>query len=221
MSCRIIEDPRQARPYAWRRAGAALLAASDYSGVPAELAAAESPELNRRISDLERRHEAEIARAREAALREGQSQGREQALAELAPVIEKFAATAAELAGLRRKVRNEAEADVVRLALAIARRILHRELSIDASAIHGLVHAALEKLQNREVYRVRAHPAFTEAIGASLKRIGAAPAIEVVADNSLIKGAAIFETALGELDASIDVQLQEIERGFADRLDTR
>jgi flagellar biosynthesis/type III secretory pathway protein FliH len=28
----------------------------------------------------------------------------------------------------------------------------------------------------------------------------------------------LFETSVGELDASIETQLQEIQRGFADRL---
>jgi flagellar biosynthesis/type III secretory pathway protein FliH len=28
----------------------------------------------------------------------------------------------------------------------------------------------------------------------------------------------LFETALGDLDASVETQLQEIQRGFADRI---
>jgi flagellar biosynthesis/type III secretory pathway protein FliH len=45
-----------------------------------------------------------------------------------------------------------------------------------------------------------------------------APAVTVVADPKMRAGDVIFETSLGELDCSIETQLQEIERGFADRL---
>jgi flagellar assembly protein FliH len=42
--------------------------------------------------------------------------------------------------------------------------------------------------------------------------------VEVVADSSRSPGDVIFETERGYLDASVDSQLQEIERGLADRL---
>ena len=43
--------------------------------------------------------------------------------------------------------------------------------------------------------------------------------IQIVVDPGLQLGDVIFETAQGDLDASIDTQLREIERGFADRLE--
>jgi len=38
--------------------------------------------------------------------------------------------------------------------------------------------------------------------------------VEIMPDPSLERGAAILETARGNLDASVDTQLREIERGF-------
>jgi flagellar assembly protein FliH len=40
--------------------------------------------------------------------------------------------------------------------------------------------------------------------------------LELVSDAKLPRGSAIFETSRGDLDASIDTQLLEIERGFTD-----
>jgi len=210
MSCKIVEQPGGARPYAWRVVGAA-----------AEPEMAPDADLRGKLVDLERVRQAELAQAREAALREGQKKGREDAQAEVAEMVKKLAATIAELAATRRKIRNDAETDVVRLSLAIARRILHRELAMDPSAIHGLIHAALQKLQNREIHRVRVHPAFVQTVKATLEALNAAPAIEIVPDAAMRKGDALFETTLGELDASVETQLQEIERGFADRMKGR
>ena len=41
---------------------------------------------------------------------------------------------------------------------------------------------------------------------------------EVVAEPRLERGAAIFETTRGSLDASIETQLDEIQRGLIDRI---
>ena len=42
--------------------------------------------------------------------------------------------------------------------------------------------------------------------------------MEITPDNSRELGTVVFETQRGNLDASIDSQLQEIERGLADCL---
>ncbi len=58
---------------------------------------------------------------------------------------------------------------MVRLALAIARRVLRRELAVDPDAMHGLVLGALEKLQSQEISRVRVHPSHAAQITAYLQ----------------------------------------------------
>jgi flagellar assembly protein FliH len=88
----------------------------------------------------------------------------------------------------------------------------------DPESIQAIVYAALQKLQNREISRVRVYPAGVAAVRAAMERIGHRDAVEVNADAMLPPGGIFFETALGELDASIETQLQEIDRGFADRL---
>ena len=47
-------------------------------------------------------------------------------------------------------------------------------------------------------------------------RLNLPPGLEISADSELPPGSAIFETSRGELDASVDTQLAEIDRGFAD-----
>ena len=52
-------------------------------------------------------------------------------------MLERLARAIDELAGLRPRLRQEAEADLVQLALAIARRVLRREIAVDPEALHG------------------------------------------------------------------------------------
>ncbi|MGH9646522.1 MAG: FliH/SctL family protein, partial [Bryobacteraceae bacterium] len=72
-------------------------------------------------------------------------------------------------------------------------------------------------LESRELCRVRVHPDQEPIIRALLARFSAAP-VELIPDPTLQSGDVLFETAHGTLDGSIEAQLQEIERGFADRL---
>jgi len=165
--------------------------------------------------------EDELATARQKGFEDGIRRGREEAAIPLQQTLDRLGETLRELALLKRKIRNEAEQELVQLSLAIARRILYRELATDPESIHGIVHAALQKLQNREIIRVRVYPEAAAAVRAAFERLPNAAAVEIVADRSLSTGAILFETALGELDASIETQLQEIQRGFADRLGSR
>jgi len=161
------------------------------------------------------------AQAREAYQRgfaEGTAVGKEQAGVEVQPVLDRLAQTLAELAALRSRIRRDAEKDLLKLAIAIARRVLHREVTIDPESIEGLIKVALEKLQSRDLCKVRVHPQHAAFMKASFDRISNSKKIELIADASLRCGDVLFETANGTLDASIESQLSEIERGFADRL---
>lgn len=184
-------------------------------------AQAEIASLRARIAQLEQEAQQQEQREQQAfaaGYRKGESDGQEQAAARLNPVIEQFARTVAELSQMRRRLRREAEQDVVKLALAIGRRIVHREMSIDPEAILGVVKAALAKLEGREVDRVRVSPEDAEIVRRHLDQLGRPGRIEVIADNRLGRGSAIFETARGNLDVSVETQLEEIQRGLADRL---
>jgi flagellar assembly protein FliH len=126
-----------------------------------------------------------------------------------------------EISGMRARLRREAEEDVVQLALAVARRILARELAVDPEAIRGLVIGALERLRGQEISRVRVHPAHAAAVRSCLQQMCSGTAVEVAADSTCAPGTVVVETPRGRLDASVDSQLREIERGLADRLRRR
>jgi flagellar assembly protein FliH len=148
---------------------------------------------------------------------EGRNIGHEQAIAEIQPVMDRLSRSLADLATVRSRVRKTAESDLLKLAIAVARRVIHRELTLDPSSIEGLIRVALEKLESRELCRVRVHPDQEPIIRTLLARFSAAP-VELIPDPTLQCGDVLFETAHGTLDGSIEAQLQEIERGFADRL---
>lgn len=177
----------------------------------------ELPRLRERVKELESTLVRKLAEAREAGMKEGQEAGGEQAMAKARPVFERLAAAISEISALRTRVREETEADLISLSIAIARRVLRRELTVDPDAIQGLVRAALDKVQARDITKVRVHPGHEQALRHCLHSCHA-QGIELVSDGSLNQGDVIIETKRGNLEASIETQLAEIERGFADRI---
>jgi flagellar assembly protein FliH len=180
-----------------------------------------SAELQRRIADLERLKQLETAEAHQRGVEDGLRRGREEAASEVKRAFDQIAHALEELAQVKRQLRQQAEQEIVKLSLAVARRILYRELTTDPGSIEGIVHAALQKLEQREASKVRVWPAGVPAVRAALDRNGSRSGLEVVSDPGLATGAILFETSVGELDASVETQLQEIQRGFADRLAIR
>jgi flagellar assembly protein FliH len=151
-----------------------------------------------------------------AGLQQGETAGQQKAAAEFEQRLQVLARTTAEIASLRPQIRREAERELVELSLSVARRILHRELTVDPEALSALIGAAMQKINLREMHRIRTHPEHAGVVSRCLTQIGAPAKIEVVADGTLERGSAVFETSRGTLDASVETQLAEIQHGFAD-----
>jgi flagellar assembly protein FliH len=160
-----------------------------------------------------------LDQARREAFVEGVTAGREQAEAQIRPAMEGLAQTLGELSRLRAVMRDQATEDLIHLAVSIAARVIHREVAIDPDALAGLVKAAFMKVQSREISRVRMHPALEGLVRKSLEQCGAPKNLVLAPDPGLKPGEVFFETAQGNLDASVETQLAEIERGLIDKLD--
>lgn len=206
----------RARPMKWRQATpSGQIAAPTPPPPPApvprvepEPAAPAAPAIN--IEEIKRVAFAEGAR-------EGERRAQEQAAAQLQPMIDRLTNMLGSLATQRTRIRREAESELVQLSLAIARRILNRELAVDPTSIQGVIKAALEKVERSETVHVRVAPDQLPTVSMCLERLGGRP-VKVTADASLHPWQIFFETDKGAVDASVDTQLKEIERGFTDRL---
>jgi flagellar assembly protein FliH len=220
MASRILRDPAvRTAPFAWPQLGPHVAGPGEESPRPAPPPADLAGQvLERVLAEREAQWRAELEAARREAYHQGLEEGRRQAAAQWDAAQQRLARSLEEIAGCKPRLRLEAEREVVELALAIARRILRRELHIDPEAVLGLVKAALEKASQREVTEIRIHPAHAELVRAHLERIGAPEALELLPDPSLEPGAVVLETARGLIDASIETQLDEIGRGLADVL---
>ncbi|MGA3125300.1 MAG: FliH/SctL family protein [Candidatus Korobacteraceae bacterium] len=130
----------------------------------------------------------------------------------IANAIEQFA-------GQRDQYFHLAEEEVVALALAIARRLIHRESQIDPGLLAGLVNYELEQLEAATSVRLVVSPETLKYWSVAAHSM--ARAVEVDSDKSLAPGGIRIETALGSTSINFERELKEIERGFFDLLSHR
>ena len=215
MSSKLHRGDVSTEPIAWRHVGSHDEVQMEPKGFPPQASHPPSDSAGR-VSRFASDPEQKIRAAYQDGVQEGQASARQEMMPLLEATNQRMARTIEELSGLRQRFRHEAEEDVVALALAIARRVLHRELTMAPDALLGLVKVALEKIEAREVHRVRIRPEDAPIVKEYLEKMGLPQRVEVIADPGLERGAAIFDSSHGSLDASVETQLAEIERGLAD-----
>lgn len=118
----------------------------------------------------------------------------------------------------RQRYFSAAEEQVVRLALAVAARVLHHESKADPAVLTDAVRAALGRLQEGSASVLRV-PRAELGIWTKVFPLGSEPAVQVSADDRMKAGELALETVVGRVDVGIAVQLEEIARGFAELAD--
>ncbi len=108
------------------------------------------------------------------------------------------------------------EKEVVRLSLAIAERVLHRESAMDPMLLAGAARVALEQVNDDSTAVLRTAPDEAAMWEAVLRREGRT--VKVCGDTSLSKGQCLLEAANGTIELGIRSQLAEIEHGFFELL---
>jgi flagellar assembly protein FliH len=163
-------------------------------------------------------------RAREERVRkEGRDEGMAQSRAEfekkLAGEKQTVVQAVRDFARERETYFQRVEAEVVGLAVAIARKILHREAQVDPLLLAGVARVGLDKVAAGTRVRLKVHPQQIQAwkeFFSQQPNLQSVP--ELLGDATLGLGRCLLETELGSTDLTLETQLKEIEQGFFDLL---
>ena len=112
------------------------------------------------------------------------------------------------------------EAEVVKLALAIAGRVLHREARLDPLLLTAVVRVALEKVADNSTTVLRVPSAEVER-WREVFVAGTETEVQLTGDEGLDPGECVLETNVGRVELGVSAQLEEIEKGFFDLLQQR
>lgn len=108
------------------------------------------------------------------------------------------------------RVLSEAEPQLLDLALSIAKKIIQTEVAQNPNVIAGVVHAALEQVQNQTIIAIHLNPDDVETLQPEFSD----GRIELIPDSAVQRGGCRVETDLGELDATLETQWEMIERSM-------
>jgi len=169
-------------------------------------------------ADPQIEHEAHLATLEREAFAKGFAQG-EHAGAEAAgqrgeAMLYRLTQTLDELTTVRADMIRQTERQMVHLALAIAKRIVQREVTLDPDLLLAMARVALERLGESARVTVRLHPEDYAAAGAARVAELTSSNVTVVADARLSRGGCRVESDMGLLDVGIDAQLQEVGRAL-------
>lgn len=148
----------------------------------------------------------------------GLAQGRAEAEAEVARLIEplrhQLAQTIEETASLRAGIAESAERDLVKLAIEIAKKIVHRQVTVDNEVALTLARIALARIHSRAQAKIYLHPEDFAYVSKHLDRLATGRSIELAEDRAISRGGCLIETEIGDIDARIEQQFAELERSF-------
>jgi len=149
---------------------------------------------------------------------EGEKAGFEQAAKELEPVLGSLQQGLLQLQNLRQDTYQKIENEVVELALAIARKVVCREIELDREVVVCVARQALAKVEAPGRIKIKLNSSDLQFIDRTKHQlsdlIGNIDNVILEAEDRIQRGGCVIETDLGEIDARIDKQLQVVEESF-------
>jgi flagellar assembly protein FliH len=190
-------------------------------GDPGRVEVIESEQLFRQMLTIEKLNAEERGQAKGIEI--GRTVGREDASREFGDQRERLVAQVAKLFESFSEARDNCihhlEQEAVKLALAIAARVLRREAQTDPLLLIGAVRVALGQLASSTSVRLRVPARDMAMWKESLSLVsGLAIRPQVIGEPGMELGECRMETDLGSADLGLWSQLKSIERGFFDRV---
>ena len=167
-------------------------------------------------------HEEGFRAGFEAGQQAGRQQGLQEVNARLEAVIRRLQEAAEEAVRRRDRALAQAEEDVVKLALAVAERVVRREVAAGPEVTAAVVRSVLEEMPAASAGRVvvRLHPDEHRLLADAWTagRPGGTGPVELewVADPGVEPGGCVIETEMGTIDAGLETRLRELAVSLLD-----
>ncbi|HTY61000.1 MAG TPA: FliH/SctL family protein [Acidobacteriota bacterium] len=154
--------------------------------------------------------------AYERGLLQGEKNANEVAERKLEIAMKRYGDSIGEIRKLRSSLYAQVEREVVKLALAVAKKIVHREIGVDREIVQTLVHVALCHVAEKSAVTICLHP---EDYGYLMERReelaqSEGREISLLADKSIERGGCLIQTNCGDIDARVEEEFREVERSF-------
>jgi len=181
----------------------------------AQIIADTQPEIDARWAEIEEERNRldeernAIDDERRAALEQAREEGYKEGFAKVNEII-------MDLTEKKRDVLAQSEADMIRLSIRVAARILGRELRQHPDTIADIVTQAIQTVRNQTKITIRVNPDDLEHLVKGrdqlLNRVGQSKIIDFQSDPKVQPGGCIIESEAGIVNAQLKTQLEVMEK---------
>lgn len=165
----------------------------------------------RQLEEAGERHRAEVEQVRQERYDEGYQAGVDAKEDEAREAVARLDALHESLKAARRHVLMEAEALVVDLAMAVARRVTGIQVEMDPKVLLTVIHTALEHLSDRSSLAIKVHPEDLNTarrfVRRWVERVDADAVLRVVVGDTVERGGCMIEGQAENVDARLEEQL--------------
>lgn len=180
--------------------------------------------------ELAKQAQESASQAREEAsaqgYQEGFTQGNQAALSEMQQTIQLAVEKAERIVKLAEQeacqMVIDAERQIIEIALAVASKVLAREIEENPITILPIVKEALGKVKDQDHIVIRVNPEDYEMVLMAKRdlqlMVGREHAVSVAADHIVPIGGCIIDTALGTVDAKLDTKLEMVHKAIQETL---
>lgn len=166
----------------------------------------------------EREHAQEVEALRATLMAQAREEARAEQAAQMDALQARFAALVEQAIVTEQELRRAYQADLLALAVALAERILGREIATDPSVLERMLSVAIAHAQGSTITQIMVHPDDLELAEQYIEPILSASheGVEIVADPHVTRGGCVIGTRTGFIDARIDTQLAEARAVLAE-----
>jgi flagellar assembly protein FliH len=119
-----------------------------------------------------------------------------------------------EMSNLKKEILKQYEKEILELIFAIAKKIIHHQITSDEKAVEDTVLEALRLAVEKSEITLRVNPEdfdYVERLRPDFfAKFEELKSIMVTSDPSITRGGCFLETAYGDLDARVETQLEKI-----------
>ena len=164
---------------------------------------------------------AEAKQVRNEAARQGAAQGQEEAKQEILPSLVAFANAGQTLIVFEERLISRYTPELVRLALDIAEKIIHKTVKEDPEIVALTLERAKEEIADAKQIRIWLNPKDFQLLGEmrpDLVKLGddKGRRIELAPAEDIGRGGCRLETEMGVVDATVPTQIDEVRRQLLD-----
>ena len=121
-----------------------------------------------------------------------------------------------ELQNSREEMIRETESELVKLALAIAKKVIVREISCNPDVIKSVVKEAVCQFVDKDELVIKVNSADLRALNEAEAELaivlGGNGKVKISADDFVVRGGCIIESKSGIVDADLRTRIEEVEK---------